>query len=234
MSWREWLLDGLFPPTCLSCGEDGAWVCESCLAGLEVRTKASCAQCGQYPWSNHFCDDAWEFSSFISVGAYGDPLLQRLLRSYKYKRALCLDEIFEVILKKWQRSFEELLPWPGQGLMIASLPMDEGRFHERGLDHAALLADHVHRILLSTATRKILLKRTRQVVANATLHDPLLRAANTQDLFEVIEPVTGPVLLVDDVCTSGATAREAARTLLAAGVPEVHLFTFASGVKRKV
>ncbi|MBP7133921.1 hypothetical protein KBA73_01765, partial [Patescibacteria group bacterium] len=88
----------------------------------------------------------------------------------------------------------------------------------------------VWREIVPRATRATLLQRKREALPNASLQDPQLRAANIHELFECIQPTTHSVILVDDVCTTGATAREAARVLLGAGVPEVHLFTFASGV----
>lgn len=108
--------------------------------------------------------------------------------------------------------------------------MDATRERTRGLDHASLLADAVQSEVLPRATRSTILKRKREALPNASLHDPQLRAANIHELFECIQLTNQPVILVDDVCTTGATAREAARVLLQAGVPEVHLFTFASGV----
>lgn len=230
MSLKEWLLDGVFPPTCIGCEADGVWLCDSCLKSIEIRTKASCPQCGHYPWSSHPCIGEWEFASVITLGAYANPVLQTLLRSYKYQRAQCLEPIFEDLLERFQKSYQEVFPW-SEGMIVTSLPMDPTRLRERGLDHAFLLADAVQKILLPQASRRQILVRTREVVPNASLSDPRLRTANIKGVFGLSEPVAVPVLLVDDVCTTGATAREAARTLLISGVPEVHLFTFASGVK---
>lgn len=223
-------MDALFPPTCVGCKTDGVWLCDDCLTTIELRSQANCAQCGHFPWSSHACAGEWVFSSFLSLGSYADPVLQQLLRSYKYQRARCLEPSFSVLLERFRNRYREPWPWVQGEYVVTSLPMDEMRRRERGLDHAFILADLVQRHLLPQAKREVLLRRVKQVVPNATLQDPALRAANMRGVFEVIQPSTFPVILVDDVCTSGATAQEAAQTLLAAGVPEVHLFTFASGV----
>ena len=137
-----------------------------------------------------------------------------------------------MLVQKFANEFKEIRPWSEDTYFITSLPMDAIRLRERGLDHASFLADVVQKELLPQAVRQPLLMRAKQVVPNASLHDASLRAANMRGVFQVLEPMTSSVILVDDVCTTGATAREAARILLEAGAPEVHLFTFASGVKR--
>jgi predicted amidophosphoribosyltransferase len=40
------------------------------------------------------------------------------------------------------------------------------------------------------------------------------------------------ILLVDDICTSGATAQEASKTLLKAGAGKVFVYTLARSVLR--
>ena len=227
------MLDGLFPPTCIGCEEDGFWLCDGCLKTIGLRHQAACPQCGHFPWSSHLCKGDWEFASFISLGSYADPVLQTLLRSYKYHRARCLEPVFPLLLKRFREQFKEIWPWPDTEVIVTSLPMDANRLRERGLDHAALLADAVQSVLVPHGIRRTILQRVRQVVANASLDDISLRAANMKGVFGVTEKISLPVILVDDVCTTGATAREAARMLLAQGAPEVHLFTFASGVKVK-
>ena len=58
------------------------------------------------------------------------------------------------------------------------------------------------------------------------------RAANVAGAFLASPTVKGlKLLLIDDVLTTGATANEAARVLLAAGAVEVQVFTLARAVR---
>ena len=53
------------------------------------------------------------------------------------------------------------------------------------------------------------------------------RASNVDRAFRAPRPVAGRVLLVDDVATSGATARECAHRLAGAGARAVTVWCFA-------
>jgi predicted amidophosphoribosyltransferase len=58
------------------------------------------------------------------------------------------------------------------------------------------------------------------------------RAANLHGALRGTGPVTGPVVVVDDVVTTGATLVEAARALLAAGHPVVGAAVVAATSRR--
>ena len=114
-------------------------------------------------------------------------------------------------------------------MLITAIPADARRKRERGFDHASVLADVVQEILVPWGERKDLLWRKRMTLTNAKLPPDATRSANVADSFQSFGKITVPVLLVDDVITTGATAAEAARILLAAGAPEVHVFAWARG-----
>ena len=98
---------------------------------------------------------------------------------------------------------------------VTWIPTTPARRRSRGFDHGQLLARHVA-LALRLPLRRLLTRadglpqtgRSR----DERLHGPRLRAAR---------PVTGLVLAVDDVVTTGATATAAASALRAAGATEV-------------
>ncbi len=113
--------------------------------------------------------------------------------------------------------------------LIAPIPTTRRRARARGYNQARLLAE----ILADRVDMPLIdaLERCQEGSTQVGLH-PAERRANVQRAFTVRAnaraSLTGArVLLVDDVLTTGATAMEASRPLVQAGVKQVFLSTFA-------
>lgn len=114
--------------------------------------------------------------------------------------------------------------------LVMPMPLGHQRLRERGYNQAAELSRRVARRLRLPHPPDLLHR-----VAE-TAHEALLTRAERQQAvlgcFAVdparSHPLRGRVVaLVDDVVTTGATAAEASRTLLAAGAAAVHVWAFA-------
>ncbi len=119
-----------------------------------------------------------------------------------------------------------LAPGPAQGELLVPVPLHPRRQRLRGFNQAEVLCRALALHLdLPVAPRA--LKRIRATRSQVGL-DLSQRQRNLRGAFEVadIPAVYGRrVLLVDDVCTTGATALACAQALRACGAWEVRLLT---------
>jgi predicted amidophosphoribosyltransferase len=108
---------------------------------------------------------------------------------------------------------------------VVAVPATARSRRERGYHPAALLAASVAR-RLGLPHRAGRLRKVRETERQSRL--PLdRRAGNVRRAFAVDGTPAASVLLVDDVATSGATARECAGRLRASGAERVVVWCFA-------
>lgn len=107
---------------------------------------------------------------------------------------------------------------------LVPIPLHRGRLRRRGYDQSLELARPLAR-QLGVPLRDDLLRRVRATAAQSRL-DAGARRRNLRGAFAVSAGAAAPshVALVDDVMTTGATARSAATALLRAGVRRVDVW----------
>ena len=230
MGWRDALsalVDVALPPSCVVCDEvlpaPGAF-CDGCahevleLPPVHCRTCAEpgrfdegqCARCrAGVPW-----DLAW--APFEHEGS-----VARAIHRFKYEDRADLSRPLGMLLAASSRA-----RWAELHGVVVPLPLHEARFRERRFDQAALLAKE-----LCAHTKwplaLDLLSRVKNTSRQVGLSEAA-REANVRGAFVAAAAVAGQdVLLLDDVLTSGATAREAARVLREAGAARVRVLTLA-------
>jgi ComF family protein len=108
---------------------------------------------------------------------------------------------------------------------VCAVPATARRRRERGYHPASLLAGAVAR-RLGLPFRQTRLRKVRETERQSGV-PASRRAANVRRAFAVEGEPPARVLLVDDVATSGATARECAARLSAAGAKTVEVWCFA-------
>ena len=108
--------------------------------------------------------------------------------------------------------------------LVTWVAMPRDRLRERGIDHARVLAEGVAGALGLRAAPT--LERVRHH-ASRPQHQlsAELREQNVRRDFRARGPLHGPVLLIDDVLTTGATARACTECLLRAGATRVDVLT---------
>ncbi len=221
----------LFRPVCFLCGgpvEGLAAVCGACLDGLPRWGEAVCAVCGVgLPPGLDLCREcAVEGRPYAwarTVGPY-EGALRRLIQGLKYERE-------KALARPLGRLLASAVPaglLPEEVRMVACVPPDPTRLRERGYHPAELLAREVARAL-GTAFRPLLVK-----VRATPPQVGRPRAERREAMGGLFASRTSghgePVLVVDDVITTGATAAEAARALIEAGFGEIGVLACAQAV----
>jgi len=218
-------VDLIFPPRCGGCGKSGERFCSTCLASLVYLPQPQCAQCGYpLPPSGHCAASHLPATSGLagirSVFFFEGPM-QRALHRLKYKRDIILaDSLAGLLCDAW-RAYN--LP----GDLVIPVPLSAERLRERGYNQASLLARAFAELtqlpyLPSGAVR---IRHTVSQVKLSAAH----RRENVARAFEAKPQVVfgQTIILIDDVCTTGATLAACAQALQAAGAACVWGFTLA-------
>lgn len=230
---REALLDALLPPACLACGEDQLrdGLCPDCRSELRSRLpepgEPYCSRC-QEPLDGDGRCPAEPHRDFALLRTVRAPFDYRgaagaLVRRCKFGRDPgAARALARAMLRACALGQQAQVR---RGVLV-SVPLHPRKLRRRGIDQAAVLAELCARASgLSHLPRA--LARTRDTLPQG---DPRVtqRERNVADAF-VLRRRRGlagrPVLLVDDVYTSGATARACARILREGGASAVHLLT---------
>ena len=246
----------VFPADCRVCGLPLAGftllpVCSCCWNDLPPQTGSLCARCGEALGSGFVPDPASDeaavcrpcktvppdFAKAVAYGVYDDKL-RTLLHLLKY------DGIEGLAKHLGELVAEQVAAIPGlpSELLAVPVPLYGKKRKTRGFNQSELLARGLMaalrqqrpemRIKLAAA----LLVRQRETQSQAGL-SPHARRENVRGAFCVPRPevVSGrDILLVDDIYTTGATARACSTALMRAGARAVWVATVARAQKELV
>jgi ComF family protein len=216
---RSKLIDLLFPPTCVGCGREGAFICPACIGGMLRLPPPLCPVCGRPMIREEWCPSCrrWklDIDGIRSAFAFQGVLRQAVHR-FKYGgfRALALP-----LAGLLARNLESR-PLPAEALV--PVPLHPLRLRDRGYNQSGLLARELGR-LTGLPVEEDTLLRHRNSRAQVRTPDSEERRCNVSGAFGCRnDGLRGKrVLLIDDVCTTGATLNSCAIALKAAGTASV-------------
>jgi ComF family protein len=239
----------IFPADCRVCGLPLPGfsllpVCELCWNNLPVQAGALCTRCGESlpgmpPIRDSVADEAVcrvcraaapPFEKAVAHGVYAGKL-RALIHLMKY------DGMEPVAKRLGLLVAEQALAIPAlpDDLAVVPVPLFAGKKRQRGFNQSEALARFAVRAMLGRRPAMRLqleagiLERRRATESQAGL-SPHQRRVNVRGAFFVPRPaaVDGRnVLVIDDIYTTGATARSCARALKSAGAARVWVATVA-------
>lgn len=213
------LVDALLDRRCPGCGgaaPANREVCDACDAGVGRSGTALCLRClhgdAETPESRRGCPRHGD-ERLLLAGPRFEPPLDAILHAFKYEGAHRLAPWIASLLPEPPGTRESLR----REYLIAPVPLHPSRRARRGFDQTELLAAQASARWGVPFAR--CLSRVRDQEPQAGLAGAA-RRANVVEAFACTAPALvrdRPILLIDDVATTGSTLLAAAHALEAGG-----------------
>ncbi|HKP54165.1 MAG TPA: ComF family protein [Chloroflexia bacterium] len=210
-AWER-LLDVLYPPRCGGCDRRGTLLCDDCYSQIEP------------PYLDAQVEG---IDAFASAGLFKGPL-REAVHKLKYQSDTPLARPLARLLSE---ALSRDDPWSvldGNPPMLMHVPLHSRKEQARGYNQSALLTRELSRITgWRLQAGLVRIKETQPQVGLSAEE----RQRNVAEAFAWEgDEIDAPILLVDDVCTTGATLSQCAATLKSAGAGQVYAVTVAKAV----
>lgn len=195
------LLDLLFPKSCLECGREGRYICDKCL--------------------NRVLDGTFDKNNFAIFKYKG--VIRKAIVAIKYKFATDItDELVEISLKR-------LKSFKFHDICLAPIPLHIRRENWRGFNQSEILGKRLAEKMKWKFVPDLLIrqKKTAQQaeLKGTSRKQNILGAFSVSSNFKLDKDY--PILLFDDVYTTGSTINEARKVLVSAGFRKIYSLTIA-------
>ena len=236
----------LLPGFCNLCGSplpqlSSVPICDACWTEFPAQSGPACVRCGDSlgapaissaPALCRACRLAPP--PFVRAVAYGlyQGRMKEAIHALKYDR---LHPAARGLGRMLAEAIAQLAPEAPVKMLVVPVPLHRAKHSDRGFNQARSLAVHAlaflskshpeWRLTLASST----LMRLRETGSQAGL-TPRQRRLNVRGAFSVSDPsevASRHILLIDDILTTGATARAAAQALVRAGAASVWVATLA-------
>jgi len=215
----EALMQKVAPHPCFGCGKIGTPLCHNCKNNITTEPFVGCILCGKVS-PEGLC--AQHDAPICKAWVVGErrTVLRRVIDAYKFENVKAASRSLINLL-------DDTLPVLAVDTVIVPIPTASSHVRQRGYDHLEILArllsqtrelPTVHLLQrLSTKTQHQLNKRERQqeAVSAFGINKALALDFNT------------PLLLLDDIITTGSTVASAAQVLSSAGYKTIFVAALA-------
>lgn len=212
------LADLFYPQRCVGCERRANdLLCRECFEALPRIGRPVCRRCGMpTAFETFVCEDCknvdFGFESARAPLRY-EGVGKEIVHTLKYQGyTRVVDRLMTPLML-------EVLQGPGSFDTVVPVPLHRARLRRRGFNQSEIMAASIAKRLNASVsdTLEVVRKTRDQVELSRTG-----RRENVRDAFRARGRVSGNVLLIDDVFTTGATMSECAEVLTRAGAREVH------------
>lgn len=228
------LLDFIFPKRCVGCGRVGGYFCSRCISSIKLisSNESICPVCEKPAIDGRThpkCQSKYALDGLTSFFHY-DGAIRKAIKAVKYRFIFDLAKEFITLIPS-SSLYQVTKPLTNQLTFLVPIPLHPSRLRSRGFNQAEVLgklvAQRLHVSMMSD-----ILTRVKKTVPQVEMKHQSERLKNMEGVFGVnkltiqqINNVT--ILLFDDVFTTGATMRAAAKVLKQAGATFVWAITMA-------
>lgn len=210
----KFVMDAVFPIRCVGCGVYDTYFCASCLDSVKKRK------------------DLERIGTVVTFAAtdYNDKLVQKALKMFKYG---FVRDVAEPLAEIMGSSIESVPDPIRSGIfkgnpLLVPVPLHKKRLNWRGFNQSEILAEKIAGTY-GLEVKNVLIKN-KNIKPQADIEDRENRMNNIKDSFECSTNINGGnVVLVDDICTTGATLNECAKVLTANGAGKISALVIARG-----
>ena len=234
--WVNSFVNFILPPVCANCKKAGELLCGDCLSAIKWVEAPICQCCGQprqydgQPTADQevVCADCQKrpflLQQIRAATLFTDPI-PTFIHKLKYTGSFALSHpLADLMIVAWEK-------WRVPVDLVIPIPLHRERKQDRGYNQSELLAEPFSR-QYHIDFQPNALHRTRHTAPQVNLNAQQ-RHSNVMNAFETVTPTSvkgRQILLIDDVCTTGATLNAAAQALLAAGATAVSAYCLARAI----
>jgi ComF family protein len=200
-------------------------LCLKCTAGLTRLLPPLCPACSRPQASGIICPTCRQRKTDLDGirSPYRfEGVIRKAIHQLKYQNLRAISACLAQLLADYHIA----APLPGDALV--SVPLHPKRLRERGYNQSSLLARELSRRIDLPVTEDCLI-RVRQAQPQVRASDVDQRRSNVADAFACRgeKLIDRRIILIDDVCTSGATLDSCATALKRSGAASVWALTLA-------
>jgi ComF family protein len=227
---KKYLLDIFFPKYCFRCQREGSYLCQDCLATLEILDGNFCLcekpqrviEAGKCPKCRGKNLDGLYFAI-----SYKNNLVKNLICQFKYtpyikELAETLSLLIITHFNLIQKDFAV------ENYVLVPVPLTKKKLKTRGFNQSEEIAKEISKNMKIPVVSGCLVK-IKETQSQMELSKQE-RTENVKGMFEILDAEkikNKKILLVDDVYTTGATMEECTKILKQSGAQKVYGVTVA-------